>query len=90
VPIDRGKALQDPHHLADGLNAALVVFYCLCAARSILCFHCGSCCDELTGVYQNAAILSGLRNTKYISKKLYGTHDVAIELGVQQQVLNAG
>ena len=26
--------------------------------------------------------LSGLRNTKYISKKLYGTHDVAIELGV--------
>ena len=34
--------------------------------------------------------LSGLRNTKYISKKLYGTHDVAIELGMQQQVLNAG
>ena len=34
--------------------------------------------------------LSGLRNTKYISKKLYGTHDVAIELAVQQQVLNAG
>ena len=34
--------------------------------------------------------LSGLRNVKSISKMLYGTHDVAIELGVQQQVLNAG
>ena len=34
--------------------------------------------------------LSGLRNVKSISKMLYGTHDVAIELAVQQQVLNAG
>jgi hypothetical protein len=34
--------------------------------------------------------LSGLRNAKSISKMLYGTHDVAIELAVQQQVLNAG
>lgn len=34
--------------------------------------------------------LSGLRNTKSILKMLYGTHDVAIELAVQQQVLNAG
>ena len=34
--------------------------------------------------------LSGLRNAKSISKKLYGTHDVSIDLAVQQQVLNAG
>ena len=34
--------------------------------------------------------LSGLRNAKSISKMLYGAHDVAIELAVQQQVLNAG
>ena len=34
--------------------------------------------------------LSGLRNAKSISKKLYGKHDVAIDLVVPQQVMNAG
>jgi hypothetical protein len=34
--------------------------------------------------------LSGLRNAKSISKKLYGKQDVAIDLVVPQQVMNAG